>query len=162
LRAALVRTGTLAGFAQELRLNGFLLLGVGEAESGGREREAILCGTFEALVGALYLDRGLEAVQDFVYPIIGPEAQRVVAEALDKDAKSLLQELSQGHFQITPTYRTVAEKGPDHAKEFTVEVLIGKKPYGRGKGHSKQRAAQAAAQVALEKLEQEIISKSAE
>jgi ribonuclease-3 len=157
LRAALVRTGTLAGFAHGLRLNDVLFLGVGEDESGGREREAILCGAFEALVGALYLDRGLKAVQDFVYPIIGPEARRVVVEALDRDAKSLLQELSQGHLQVTPTYRTVAEKGPDHAKEFTVEVLIGKKPYGRGQGHSKQRAAQAAAKVALERLEQEIL-----
>jgi ribonuclease-3 len=160
LRAALVCATTLAGFARDLRLNDLLFLGTGEAESGGRERQAILSGAFEALVGALYLDQGLKAVQDFIYPIIGPEAQMVIAEARDKDAKSLLQELSQGHFQVTPTYRTVAEKGPDHAKEFTVEVLIGKKPYGRGQGHSKQQAAQAAAQVALERLEQEIISKS--
>lgn len=157
LRAALVRTSTLARFAHNLNLNDCLFLGVGEEDSGGRQRQAILCGAFEALVGAIYLDQGLVAVQDFVYSIIGPEVLWIIAEARDRDSKSLLQEFSQGHLQVTPTYRTVAEKGPDHAKEFTIEVLIGKKPYGQGRGPSKQMAAQAAAKVALERLEREVI-----
>jgi ribonuclease-3 len=156
LRAALVRTETLAQFAKRLSLGDHLLLGTGEAESGGRQRIAVLGDSFEALIGALYLDQGLISVQNFVHGIIGPEVNRILAEAGDKDAKSLLQELSQGYWQITPTYRTVSEDGPDHAKVFTVEALIGGKPYGRGIGPSKQSAAQVAAREALERLSREI------
>jgi len=152
LRAALVKTETLARFAAQLDMGRYLFVGHGEAESGGRERPANLCAAFEALVGAIYLDQGLEAVKDFSTPFVEPELERVIQGELDRDAKSLLQELSQGLLQLTPAYRTVAEKGPDHAKEFTVEVVIGSQVYGRGQGPSKQAAAQAAATVALERF----------
>lgn len=152
LRAALVKTETLARFAAQLDLGRYLFIGHGEAESGGRERPANLCAAFEALVGAIYLDQGLEAVKDFITPFIGPELEHIIQNELDKDPKSLLQELSQGLLQLTPTYRTVAERGPDHAKEFTVEVLIGGQVYGWGQGPSKQAAAQAAARAALQKF----------
>jgi ribonuclease-3 len=152
LRAALVRMETLAHFAQKLNLGQHLLMGRGEAESGGRERLSVLCATFEALVGAIYLDQGLEAVEGFVGGFIEPELERILEERLFKDAKSLLQELSQGQFQLTPFYRTVAESGPDHAKEFTVEVLIGSQVYGRGVGRSKQAAEQEAAKSALKRF----------
>lgn len=158
LRSALVRTETLANFATQLDLGAHLLLGRGEEDSGGRRRSAILCDAFEAFIGALYLDSDLETVRRFVYAIIDPALQAILAADTDKDAKSRLQEVAQSHYQLTPTYRTVLEEGPDHAKEFTVEAVIGGKVYGRGKGFSKQNAAQAAAQAALQVLEREILA----
>ena len=155
LRSALVRRKTLARFARQLDLGHDLLMGHGEAESGGRDRPAILCAAFEALIGALYLDQGLEAVQRFVEPLVGPEATLTVQERSDKDAKSQLQELAQARLHCTPRYTTVAESGPDHAKEFTVQVTIDRKVYGRGAGPSKQQAAQAAAEQALSRFETE-------
>lgn len=160
LRAALVRTETLARFASEMGIGEFVNLGRGEEEGGGRARAAILCGCYEALVGALYLDQGLEATINFVTKAMKPAVRSILENAADKDAKSLLQELSQGHLQITPTYRTVAEQGPDHAKEFTVAAIIGQQVYGLGTGRSKQVAAQDAARVALEKLERELLEQS--
>jgi ribonuclease-3 len=158
LRSALVRTETLARFASHLKLGDYLFLGRGEEEGGGRRRPAILCDAFEALIGAIYLDKGLDAVRQFVYQAIDPALHEILASDADKDAKSRLQELAQSHYQLTPTYRTVREQGPDHAKEFTVEALIGGKIYGRGTGLSKQTAAQAAAQHALQILEEELVS----
>ncbi len=152
LRAALVKRETLAHFAATLNLGPYLLLSRGEAESGGRERQAVLCATFEALVGALLLDRGLQAVEAFVLRCIKPEIRHILDEELYKDAKSMLQELTQGELQVTPVYRTVAERGPDHAKEFTIEVIIGGEAYGQGTGHNKQIAEQEAAKAALQKI----------
>jgi ribonuclease-3 len=156
LRSALVRTEKLAQFATELELGQHLFLGRGEEESGGRERLALLCDAFEAVVGALYLDQGLPASRAFVVQLIEPALEKIIAADTDKDAKSRLQELAQSIYRLTPTYRTIGEQGPDHAKEFTVEALIGQKSYGRGTGLSKQTAAQVAAEQALRALEQEI------
>jgi ribonuclease-3 len=156
LRSALVRTERLAHYANQLNLGEFLFLGRGEEDSGGRKRPAILCDAFEALIGALYLDQGIGVVQEFVQRVIEPSLEEILAWDTDKDAKSQLQEVAQSHFQLTPTYRTVKEQGPDHAKEFTVEAIIGHKIYGVGEGFSKQSAAQAAAQRALEALRQEL------
>ncbi len=161
LRSALVRTETLAQFASQLHLGDYLFLGRGEEESGGRKRPAILCDAFEAFIGALYLDSGLDLARQFVCAMIDPALQSILASDADKDAKSRLQEVAQSCYQLTPTYRTVQEEGPDHAKEFTVEAVIGGKIYGRGKGLSKQNAAQAAAQEALRVLEQELIEAEA-
>lgn len=152
LRAALVRSSTLANFAQEINLGDYLLLGRGEAAGGGRNRRSLLCAAFEALVGAILLDQGLVAAQTFALQFIEPTLEHITANELDKDAKSELQELSQGQWQLTPAYRTVSEDGPDHAKEFTVEVLIGDEIFGRGIGRNKQVAAQRAARQALEKI----------
>jgi ribonuclease-3 len=156
LRSALVRRETLARFAQRLELNRHLLMGHGEEQSGGRDRPATLCAAFEALVGAAYLDQGLDAVRQTIDPLVGPEVARTLEGNLYRDPKSLLQELAQGRKQHTPRYATVAESGPDHAKEFTVQVTIGGAPYGEGTGPSKQHAAQSAAQAALDKLEAEL------
>lgn len=149
LRAALVNAVALAGFARQIELGPLLLLSKGEAASGGRERAALLSAAFEAVVGALYLDHGVERTREIVLQIIAPEVERLAEGALEKDAKSRLQELAQARWQITPLYRTVEERGPDHAREFTVEVVIGEEPYGRGSGRSKQAAEQAAAREAL-------------
>jgi ribonuclease-3 len=152
LRAALVRTETLARFAKQVGIGEALRLGRGEEEAGGREREANLCDAFEAVVGALYIDGGLEAVEAFVEPLVGPASEETLAANSDQDAKSRLQEWSQAELGATPHYRIVAERGPDHAKEFEAEVLLHKKIKGQGSGHSKQAAEQAAAQKALEDL----------
>jgi ribonuclease III len=152
LRAALVKTETLGQFALQVGLNDHLRLGKGESESGGRGRISMLANAFEALLGALYLDQGLGAVQAFLEQLLPEEVDRVLAEERDRDAKSLLQEWSQAEHGITPRYRTVAESGPDHAKTFTVEVRIGDEVVGRGEGLSKQAAAQAAASDALQTM----------
>ncbi len=152
LRASLVRTETLAELAGQYELGDALLLGRGEDDSGGRLRRKNLCGAFEAVIGALYLDQSMEAVQQFVEPLLnlmlGP-----LMQTFDKDAKSRFQEWAQAVLGHTPSYKTIASHGPDHAKEFTVAVMIGSAEIARGTGNSKQTAAQAAAQAALEAIE---------
>jgi ribonuclease-3 len=154
LRAALVRTDSLAKFALAWELGRFLRLGYGEAENGGRERLPILCAAFEALVGAVYLDQGLTAVQTLVQPMLGPALVNILEESLHKDAKSEFQVWAQAQYNITPRYKVVATSGPDHAKEFTVQVMVEDMVWGVGNGRSKQHAAQAAARMALLKAEQ--------
>lgn len=152
LRAALVCTRSLAQFALDVQLGPHLLLGHGEDEGGGRERPAVLCGAFEAVVGALYLDQGLEQVREFVMPLAEPALEQVLQNDLDKDPKSVLQELSQAHLGHTPRYHTVGARGPDHDKLFTVEVMVNGVTYGSGEGRSKQVAAQLAAAEALTQI----------
>lgn len=149
LRAVLVRRTTLARFADEMSVGVYLLMGHGEAETGGRERPATLCAAFEALVGALYLDQGLVGVAALVMPLVERELAEARAEAEDKDPKSRLQELAQGLYGLTPRYHTLRAEGPDHAKVFTVEVTVGAYIYGEGAGANKQAAAQRAAEDAL-------------
>jgi ribonuclease-3 len=149
-RAALVKAPTLAGFARGLELGNHLRMGRGEERSGGRKREPLLAAAFEALLGALYLDGSLEVVRQFVLPLLEQEAQRVIAGGRLKDDKSLLQELAQAHLGVTPGYRIVAEDGPAHQRQYTVEVLLGEQVAGQGQGRNKQSAEQAAARIALE------------
>lgn len=152
LRAALVKEETLARFAQALGLGRYLYLGRGEEESGGRERPSLLADAFEALVGALYLDGGLKPAESFILRFLEPETEQIVAQGELRDYKSLFQEEAQRRFQSTPLYRTIDERGPDHNKVFTVEVLIEEKLCGRGEGTTKQAAEQEAARQALEKI----------
>jgi ribonuclease-3 len=153
LRAALVRSETLADFARQLEIGRCLRLGVGEDDSGGRDRTAILCATFEAVIGAIYLDQGLEATQAIVNRLVPPALDHIRAGSLHKDAKSEFQVWAQGHFNITPRYEMIASEGPDHAKIFTVQVLVGDEVWGEGRGLSKQHAAQAAAATAMLRAE---------
>lgn len=153
LRAALVRTETLAEFSRQLSLDKALLLGRGEEESGGRQRAGNVCAVFEAFIGAIYLDQGLIVVCNMVYPLFEVALQNILQHDLHRDPKSLLQEWSQANLGITPSYRTVSSKGPDHAKLFTVAVYIGDQCFAEGSGPNKQAAAQAAAQQALESLQ---------
>ncbi|MBN1284850.1 MAG: ribonuclease III [Anaerolineae bacterium] len=158
MRAALVRTETLARFARDIGLDAVLHLGKGEEDSGGRRRPGNLCAAFEALVGAIYLDKGengLKEVQAFVHPMFKRALDIILSEDLDKDPKSRLQEWSQAHYGQTPYYRTAYIEGPDHAKAFTIQVLIGGKVCGEGTGRSKQVAAQDAASRALARLQAE-------
>jgi ribonuclease-3 len=153
LRAALVRTDTLAEVAAGLSIGEVLRMGRGEELTGGRQRRNLLCDAFEALLGALYLDQGLEPVAEFVVPRLMPMVDYILAEGLHIDARSKLQEWSQATHGETPVYMVISETGPDHEKEFTVEVLIGEHSIGQGQGRSKQLAAQAAARAALKLIE---------
>lgn len=151
LRAALVCAPALADFARQLDLGRYMRLGYGEAENNGRDKTPTLAAAFEALVGAVYLDRGLEVVRQLVETLIAPALTEIMAQASHKDARSEFQVWAQAQLGETPRYRVVAEEGPDHAKWFTLQVLAGEAVWGEGQGSSKQRAAQAAAQAALRK-----------
>lgn len=152
LRSALVRTEQLAEFALEVELGDAMLLGRGEAESGGRQRLALLCATFEALIGALYIDQGIESVSRFIEPLLESVADHILASGRINDPKSQLQEWVQAQGMGAPVYQTVSASGPDHAKIFDVEVVINGNVQGRGTGNSKQAAAKAAARMALKIL----------
>ena len=147
LRAALVRRETLAAFAHEINLGKFLLMGKGEQSSGASQR--VLASAYEAVLGAIYLDQGIKAVQQFLMPGLAPLALDIVSKKLFKDQKSLFQEQAQAHVGITPTYRLVSQEGPSHNREFTVEVLLRDEIAGRGQGRNKQAAEQEAAHAAL-------------
>ncbi len=160
LRAALVKTESLAQIGLNFRLGDFLRMGHGEEISGGRERLTILCRGFEAVIGAIYLDRGLSAVVDFVTPSLLNLLDEVIANKLHIDARSELQERVQARLNITPGYRVAGAAGPEHEKEFRVEVTIGDTVIGSGVGRSKRAAAQEAARSALEQLEANDLSES--
>lgn len=151
LRSALVRTTTLAQVATKLGLGEKLRLSRGEAASGGRTNPTLLANTFEAVIGALYLDQGLTAVVALLEKRLFPQIKDIVEKGLYKDFKSTLQEVVQAQGQPTPEYQVVHEEGPDHNKRFTVEVTVGQKTLATGVGKSKQEAQQQAAQLALEK-----------
>lgn len=160
LRSALVRTETLARFAQSIELGDFLFLGRGEEMSAGRRRPGGLACAFEALLGSIYLDQGYEAARSFALGFLEPELDSVLEGRLHRNAKSALQELVQARSQKTPSYHLIEEIGPDHAKAFTVEVRIGDEVLGRGSDRSKRGAEQAAAEIALERLRQASIQES--
>lgn len=147
VRAVLVRTETLARFAREVDLGRFLLMGRGEQHSGGSPR--VIASAFEAILGAIYLDQGIAAVQSFLRARLEPLAQDIINRRIFKDNKSRFQELAQANDGITPSYRLVSQEGPSHNREFTVEVLLGEQVAGRGHGRNKQTAEQEAAQSAL-------------
>ncbi len=149
LRAALVRASTLAAFAREIALAPHLRLGRGEDATGGRERELLLARAFEAVIGAVYVDGGIEATRRTLDPFLRDELKRIAAQHTIKDSKSLLQEVSQERLGFTPTYRVVEERGPSHDRVFVVEVALGEFIAGRGEGKSKRQAEQQAAAAAL-------------
>ena len=152
LRSALVRNEQLGEFARKLDLGRAMRMGRGEAASGGRDRDGLLGSTFEAVVGAFYLDSGLASVNEFMEPLLESVRERVMLRSEIYDPKSRFQEWAQSEKLGTPKYVTVASSGPDHAKMFEDEVRIQNRTYGRGRGSNKQVAAQVAAQTALETL----------
>jgi len=152
MRSALVRNDQLAEFARHLDLGRGMRMGRGEAASGGRNRDLLLGSTFEAVVGAMYLDAGIPAVEKFMQPLLDSVRERIVERAEIYDSKSRLQEWAQSEKLGTPRYETVSSSGPDHAKVFEIEVRINGAAYGRGVGPNKQVAEQIAAQTALESL----------
>lgn len=152
LRSLLVRRDALARVAKTLNLGAYLYLGRGEAANGGRTRPANLARVFEALVGAILIDQGFTATKAFVLEALEPEFRRLQKLDLTDDFKSELQEIVQARGYGPPVYRVVREEGPDHAKEFTVEVVVGDRRLALGTGSSKQTAAKEAARFALQLL----------
>lgn len=148
LRAKLVNTISLSETAKELEIGSLLCLSKGEEKSGGRENPSLLANTVEAIIGAIFIDQGIEAAQEFIDKFILKKIPEIVKISL-KDPKSLLQEFVQANGHSTPFYRVVKEEGPDHAKQFTVEVVVDGKAYAQGTGPSKQIAAQKAAEEAI-------------
>lgn len=154
LRAALVKTATLAGFARELDLGKHVLISRGEDSPTARNRPALLADVFEAVLGAIYLDQGLEAARAFIEPYLDRHVAAIEAGLVAQiDYRTRLQERAQARFNHTPVYHTIDVSGPDHERMFTLEVRVGDMMLGTGRGPSKQAAAQAAAQQALEALE---------
>jgi ribonuclease-3 len=151
-RAQIVCTEALAAVAMQLRLGEALVMGRGEEASGGRQKPSNLAAALEALVAALYLDSGLEAVRSTMLPLFEDRLAAVTAHRGPTDPRTQLQELTQGRLGITPVYRLVAERGPDHARTFVVQVLVDGEVWGEGEGHSKQAAAHAAARQALQRF----------
>lgn len=151
LRAAIVCEPTLVCFARQLRFDQFVRLGKGEERSGGRNRPALLADAFEAFIGALYLDQGLAAAQGFLETHVLPY---IDSHALNADYKTSLQEWVQQNLGHDLRYQIVEERGPAHAREFVVDVLIGTQVMGQGIGRSKKEAEQQAASVALAQLRQ--------
>lgn len=151
-RGHLVRRDSLANFARELGLGEFLLLGKGEEAAGGRHRAQNIASLFEAVVGAIAIDRGLTVARRFIFKAIGEELN-LKGRPTPIDPKSRLQELVQARWQRAPSYRTVHEEGPEHRKQFTIEVSILGQVLGSGSGFSKQEAERIAAQAAVAELE---------
>jgi len=153
LRSALVRTEQLADFAQTINLGRLMRLGRGEEDGGGRNRQALLCATFEALIGAIYLQAGILGVQKFFQPFLEKAVYQILSERKDQDPKSILQEWAQANGYGPPIYRTISTSGPEHDKIFEIEVLVNQTVFGTGTGHSKQAATKSAARNALASLD---------
>jgi len=152
MRSALVHTEQLAAFARKLAIGNAMRLGRGEAAAGGRERDALLCDTFEAIIGSLYLDSGIESVIQWIDPLLVEAADDILLNRKTEDPKSQFQEWAQSKGYQTPLYVVRQESGPDHSKLFWVDVTVDGQVYGSGSGHSKQMATKAAAQDALQRL----------
>lgn len=152
LRAALVRRDTLARMARGIRLGDFLLMGKGEEASGGRNKTPNLAGALEAVIAAVYLDRGVDIARELVLRLLDKEISKAISHGMSIDYKSRLQEIIQSRYQLAPVYRLVAEAGPDHDKTFTVEVMVGDSILGKGTGKSKKLAEKEAARLALDRL----------
>jgi len=153
LRVALVRRETLADVAKSLQIGDFLFLGKGEESAGGRDRISNLSAAYEAVVGAVFMDGGMDKARKFITRSLEPQFKALPKGRVPVDPKSRLQELLQARLQKAPVYKLVRDEGPDHSKVFTVEVWGGRKSLGVGQGKSKQQAEKEAARRALEKLE---------
>jgi len=150
LKSSSTSTLALAKFARQAKLDKFILLGKGEEKSGGRKKSSILAGVLEALVGAVYLDGGLEPAREFVRRLLEPTLEPIKTESFEiNNYKSALQEIFQKSDLPAPSYRTITEKGPAHKKTFIVEVLLDGQCLAKAKGHSRKSAEQKAAQKAL-------------
>jgi len=147
-RAALVNTQMLSQAASEAGMNDFLLLSKGEARDTGKARQYILANTFEAVLGAFYMDQGYAPTKQFIEKNLFFRLDAILKDGSWQDAKSHFQEKSQEALGITPSYRMVRETGPDHDKRFTVGVYLGKDTVAEGEGRSKQEAEQSAARAA--------------
>ena len=148
-RAAIVNAGILAKISAKFDLNDYIMLSRGEAKDTGRARQYILANAIEAVIGAIYLDQGYDAADEFIKRFIIGELAEIINQKLYRDAKSRFQEEAQEKVGVTPTYEVMKEWGPDHARNFVVGVYLGKELIAEGEGLSKQEAQQQAAEKAL-------------
>lgn len=155
LRSALVRRETLAQIARQIDLGKYLSLGKGEEAGGGRDKPVNLAGAFEALIAAIYLDQGILTARQFILRLFGAEIYKQAHLGAGTDYKSRLQEIIQAEHQIAPSYHIIQATGPDHAKEFVVEVRMGEKVLGSGFGKSKKTAEMEAAHSVLKSLKRD-------
>lgn len=153
LRSLLVNTKSIAESAKELQFGTMLKLSKGEEDSKGRQNQSLLADSFEAFIGALFMDQGYDAVENFIQNTIIKKAKALAVKRTLKDPKSLLQEYVQSNKQKSPLYTVIKEEGPAHAKTFTIGVYVGENQLGTGIGKSKQEAEEHAAEAALEKVE---------
>ncbi|MEI7709585.1 MAG: ribonuclease III [bacterium] len=149
LRSALVNAVIISEVALKIGMNDYLLLSKGEKKDNGKARQYILANTYEAYIGALYLDQGVDAVEGFLSKTLLPKTEEIVNKKLWRDAKSLVQEKAQEFLNVTPAYKVLQESGPDHDKHFTLGIYFGGTLIAEGKGQSKQEAEQSAALAAL-------------
>jgi ribonuclease-3 len=150
IKSFVVSEASLSEIARGLRVDNFILIGKGEEYSGGRSKKAILADCLEALIGAYYLDSGFQPARRFVHQMLIPEINKVLENRHAKDYKTLLQEYVQKRMKTYPKYRVVQKTGPDHDKTFWIEVHIGDRSFGAGKGKNKKEAEQEAARIAYE------------
>lgn len=150
LRSGLVNTNSLAAISKSLNIGEVLYLSKGEIEGGGRNNPSLLADAFEAIIGAIFIDQGIQSCQNVIRKLVLPQAERALTRL--KDAKSLFQEIVQSKGNPAPTYRLVEQKGPDHSRVFTVGVYVNQNQVAIGTGKSKQLAQQDAAQKALQVL----------
>ncbi|SFV63142.1 Ribonuclease III [hydrothermal vent metagenome] len=155
IRASLVNETGFDKLARALKLGDYILLSNAEENNGGREKSSLLSNAFEAVMGALYLDAGLKKVQETAIHLIEENHKEISLDSLFRDFKTTLQELTQARFGITPEYKVIASRGPDHKKEFEVAVFIEDKEYARASGKSKKIAQQEAAKLAVNILKEE-------
>jgi ribonuclease III len=149
-RAALVNAVTLSEVATDLGINEYLYLSKGESKDTGRARQSILADAFEAIVGAIYMEKGYESADKFIQKFLLVRLDEVISRGLLKDAKSKVQEKSQDIYGVTPMYKVVRETGPDHDKKFIIAIYFGTEKVAEGDGKSKQEGEQMAAQRAIE------------
>lgn len=158
IRAAVVRTESLAEESRKLGLGEFLRMSKGEEESGGKDKDYLLANTFEAVLGAIYEDQGFEVCKEYLSRTILKKVANIVDNNLYIDPKTQAQEIIQAEFKVTPVYEVVKEEGPDHDKKFTVALKIKSKAVATGIGSSKQKAEEEAAQNTVNLLKNKVNS----
>ncbi len=156
IRAALVNEDGFEKLARSINLGEYIYLSNAEENNGGREKASLLSNAFEAVMGAIYLESGLDVVRKIAIELIEKNHKEISLDSLFRDFKTTLQELTQARFGETPEYRVIASRGPDHKKEFEVAVIIENKEYARAIGKSKKIAQQEAAETAVKLLNKEI------
>jgi ribonuclease-3 len=156
MRASLVNEEGFTRLANHIGLGEQLLMSNAEENNGGRSKPSLLSNAFEAVMGAIYLEAGLEEVRNIIIRLLESAYKEISLDSLFKDYKTTLQELTQAHFGITPEYKLVGSSGPDHKKEFEIAVVIDGKEYARAIGKSKKVAQQEAAEVAIDLLKKEL------
>ncbi len=155
MRASLVNEEGFKKLSLKLNLGKYLLLSAAEEHNNGREKPSLLSNAFEALMGAIYLEVGLDKVKEITYRLLEEVYPKIDLDSIFKDYKTTLQEFTQEHFGVIPEYKMVSSKGPDHKKEFEMALFIGDKEFARASGKSKKAAHQKVAQIALEKFKKD-------